>query len=299
MRRPKLKRKQAGVYNPVSRNIKQPVDFLQYPMFIPARKPGRKYLYEDDDRSVTVRVPKEVAIQNPDGFIDGTYTISGLPMSYDMNIFYAFMSRVQNVKPNVWTAEFETGQEILDFIGKKGRMNNAEADRIADALIKWQGFGIQFDGAFYDHKTKKRFEDVRRFSIVNHVHMRRTDTGWYFFVDFDRHFMTEILEGLSATVDLGVFFRLRAPFAKRLFQWLSANMAYQYDTKIGLGKLLDKLGDNTTQKPSRAKRMINDAIEEINRQRPRNGRRYRVEFDQRDIAYFTKYTKRKRLPNAA
>jgi len=218
-------------------NIKQDINFLDRPLWIPIKgnKTHQKYVLQI-----------------------GNYTFEsymGAPNKFDMMILYYLLLQSQENRYNQYVKNISFYQILK---GCNIHQTKKTKERLIESLERWKRVIISFQGVFFDNKEYKS----ANFNIINE---------WW---NYDNKYITiEFGKSWIETIKKSNFFKyisftemkhLRSPVSIRLYEILSKSFYKRNEWKIGVQKLSQKIPLQESYY-STIKRKIESGINTINR----------------------------------
>lgn len=280
------------IFNAKSKTLSHNINFLRYPICLPTKEPASEYVVETDFGSVRTIAEGKYHVQNMGPLIDGQLTNTRLPTAYEYKILCAFLSKARyNANTNVWTARLFDGKSLHRILGVEKDFNRQEAERVSEAILRLMDIKMIFDGTFYSKEYGGKLKGRMMFSLINAANMLKKPCGsWMFIVEFNNHFMDEMLVGANTPLHLPTVVRLKSPTAISLYRWLKAKFAYGWniDREEKFSTLIKQLGIDETGQPRRlaeCRNRIRAACEEINLASPSRAPKFLVEFHKQKVVF--------------
>ena len=156
-----------------------------------------------------------------------------------------------------------TVYRILKTLGLT--INNRNYKQVEDALDRLVAVTVFNDNAWYDKNKKKRIKTKNRFHIIDRVFMRSEDDeeNEESFIIWGDRIWESVQAGYLKYIDLDFYYSLQLPLSRRLYRFLDKMMAYQDSYQIDIHALQNKLGMAPVGYPSRLKRPIQKAANEL------------------------------------
>ena len=154
-----------------------------------------------------------------------------------------------------------TAYEILGGLnyGKSGN----EYKRLELSLKKWLSVFINFDSCFYQNGSyiKAGFH-ILNYKISDEISNKKKIIN----ISLDKDFLKMMRESnFFQEIDLSIYFKLKHPLSRRLYEYLSKAFINQKSFKISTKKLFDKIRIKLSQYPSEIKRKINSIEKALKR----------------------------------
>jgi hypothetical protein len=194
--------------------IKQDINFLEYPLWFPAKVSEENGYVWKDKEGYTYRSAYKVP-DKTDALI----------------LFYLLLkAQKQDYQENFILSQYE----ILKGCGFYG--NSWYYERLEDSLRRWTGIMIEFKGTFYDGKNYKTLF----FHILESAKIRKEDQKVE--ICFSPEFLLKIKESkFCKYINFQQYKALKRPISLRLFEILCKNFKGRAEWQIDLVKLALKL----------------------------------------------------------
>lgn len=214
--------------------IKQDINFLEFPLWVPRERDQVK-VFEMNDLEGYRHVSS-----------------SGVPSKVDMMILYFLMLHSQN-KGHKRTIKLSM-YEVLKGCG----INPSRKERLRESLDKWMGVNISFSGTFYDNKKYLSLN----FHVLDSWKIEEKTKNQVEVV-FNEEWLAKIKSSnFFKYVSFAEMKHLRSPVAMRLYEILSKSFYSKDVFQISSDKLVTKL--QLSQKYfSEIKRLIIPAVKII------------------------------------
>ena len=142
-------------------------------------------------------------------------------------------------------------------------LNGKEYKRLELSLEKWLSVFIKFDNCFYQNGVHiKAGFHILNYKISDEV----IDKKKIINISLDKDFLKMMRESnFFQEIDLSIYFKLKHPLSRRLYEYLSKAFINQKSFKISTKKLFDKIRIKLSQYPSEIKRKINSIEKALKR----------------------------------
>gem|GEM_PF-5989702 len=133
-------------------------------------------------------------------------------------------------------------------------LNGKEYKRLELSLEKWLSVFIKFDSCFYQNgKYIKAGFHILNYKIADEVIDKKKIVN----ISLDKEFIKMMKESnFFQEIDLSIYFKLKHPLSRRLYEYLSKAFINHKSFKISTKKLFDKLRIKLSKYPSEIKRKI-------------------------------------------
>lgn len=149
--------------------------------------------------------------------------------------------------------------------------NNRNYKQVQQSLKQLVSVTISNEKAWYSKTKKKHIKTEDLFHIIDRVHLRKKNDDEddeeqdeeQSFIVWSDVVWESIQAGYLKYLDLDFYYSLQLPLTRRLYRFLDKMMAYQDSYQIDINALANKLGMAPVEYPSRLKRPIQKAADEI------------------------------------
>jgi hypothetical protein len=172
-------------------------------------------------------------------------------------------------KPKV---EFSRYQ-LLKLVGQQ-TVGNKDYQLLEKTLLQIAGMTIESDQAFFDKATNKRLVTKKAFHVLDNLWLNKLARDEYDsqsentqgvggFVVWGREFWSNLQSGYIKNLDLGFYYSLATPLARRLYRFLDKRMHHQLTLEIDVFDLAARLGQSAYRKPSEVYRKLVPSLQEL------------------------------------
>ena len=142
-------------------------------------------------------------------------------------------------------------------------LNGKEYKRLELSLEKWLSVFIKFDNCFYQNGVHiKAGFHILNYKISDEV----IDKKKIINISLDKDFLKMMKESnFFQEIDLSIYFKLKHPLSRRLYEYLSKAFINQKSFKISTKKLFEKLRMANRPYPSKVKEQINSIEKALKR----------------------------------
>lgn len=239
---------------PQSINIRDDINFLEYPLWIVAKTETSCHLI----------------IKKSHGFYEIKST-EGLPLRFDKMVLYFLLHKAFKsfdtttdhegndlvVLPEIVTTRYEIAKNVL-FQTKN--FSKTKYDRIMLSLKKWKALYVRFEGLFCQHENLS----IKLFSIIDYVSLDKVTSKLS--IKFNDQYITQLARTQSyKTINLVSYKKLTRPVSARLYEILVRQMAEKTIWCISIDELGEQLTLEKRGFPSQILAALRPALEDINR----------------------------------
>ena len=192
----------------------------------------------------------------------------GLPTEYDERVIVALMA----VSARQSFANRKVPFSIYQLLQLMGLSRSQKAyESVERSLERLVGVTIYAEGAFWDNGDKTWVRMKSGFHLVDKYWLAyrepdaavREAEGVLGYFVWSEDIWKSIQTGYIKSLDLGIYFGLRSPLARRLYRFLDKRMAYQDRYQIDVFDLSGRLGMANYRYPSKVVDKLQPAIQEL------------------------------------
>lgn len=196
----------------------------------------------------------------------------GLPNEFGDRVMLAliYLTFEQGLpKPKV---EFSRYQ-LLKLVGQQ-TVGSKDYQLLEKTLLQIAGMTIESDQAFFDKASNKRLVTKKAFHVLDNLWLNKqvreeydaqsenTD-GVGGFVVWGREFWSNLQSGYIKNLDLGFYYKLTTPLARRLYRLLDKRMHHKDSLEMDVFDLAARLGQSVYRKPSEVLRKMQPSLQEL------------------------------------
>lgn len=142
---------------------------------------------------------------------------------------------------------------------------------LENVLRQLTGILIESEQAFFDKASNKRLTSREAFHLIESLWLRKYERdpdvlakeSAQASIIWGRELWKNLEAGYIKKIDLGFFYSLNSPLARRLFRFLDKRMHHQNELEIDIFELSGRLGQTKYSKPSEVHRKLQPAIHEL------------------------------------
>jgi hypothetical protein len=195
-------------------------------------------------------------------------SVLGLPNEFDERVYVALMAITAQQGFTSRKVTFSVYQVIKLLQQSRGKRSYEFVEQSLDRL---KGITIKTKGAFFDNTTRELVHTAMAFNLIDKYWISyreqderiREEEGVPAYIVWGEDIWKSFQAGYIKDLDLGYFYDLELPTARRLYRFLDKRMHYQSTYEIDVLELASRLGMIRYGYASRAIRKLQPGIDEL------------------------------------
>lgn len=195
-------------------------------------------------------------------------SVAGLPTEFDERVYVALMAITADQNFHSRRVPFSI-YSVIKILGLQDGKRSYEF--VEHSLDRLKGATIKAKGAFWDHAQGELVHTAMAFNLIDKYWLSyrekderiREVEGVPAYIVWGEDIWKSFRSGYIKELDLGYFYSLGNPTARRLFRFLDKRMHYQNTYEIDIFELASRLGMIRYPYASHVRRKLEPAIKEL------------------------------------
>lgn len=191
---------------------------------------------------------------------------SGLPTEWDEQALVALMKIAYDRGYDTQIMPV-TSYQILTIMGKDTKAG-INYQLLEQALERWAEVFIYTKGSFYDAQEQKWTKHKDGWHILNQFSLRAPEAAkgeeqTTAYIEWSREVWQNLANGYIQLLDVGTYFHLKSPTARRLFKLLSLQMGGREEFEMDIYEVASRLGLSPYKYVSKITSKLKPAFDEL------------------------------------